>query len=170
MKFLISALCAVIALRCEPTLADTWQPSPGHTQIPIWPGTPPDAKPMSGPEIAGGVEKNVAGKPWTYVTRISDPTMTVYSPSGKNTGAAVVVFPSGGFEVLAIDLEGTEVCDWLTAKGVTCVLLKYRVPSEAAYRRGYQAPDKDCSAQTEPKAIWGRSQRQLGVEAGVEAP
>jgi acetyl esterase/lipase len=85
---------------------------------------------MSGPEIAGGVKKNVAGKPWTYVTRVSDPTMTIYPPSGKNTGAAVVVFPGGGFEVLAIDLEGTEVCDWLTAKGITCVLSKYRVPSE----------------------------------------
>jgi acetyl esterase/lipase len=46
-----------------------------------------------------------------------------------NTGAAVVVFPGGGFEILAMDLEGTEVCDWLVARGVTCVLLKYRVPS-----------------------------------------
>jgi hypothetical protein len=55
--------------------------------------------------------------------------MTVYSPEGKNTGVAVVVFPGGGFEGLAIDLEGTEVCDWLTSKGITCVLLKYRVPS-----------------------------------------
>ncbi len=55
--------------------------------------------------------------------------MTVYSPGGKNTGAAVVVFPGGGYRILAIDLEGTEVCDWLTAKGVTCVLLKYRVRS-----------------------------------------
>ncbi|HEU0096665.1 MAG TPA: alpha/beta hydrolase, partial [Rhizomicrobium sp.] len=44
------------------------------------------------------------------------------------TGAAVVVFPGGGYNVLAIDLEGTEVCDWLTAKGITCVVLKYRVP------------------------------------------
>jgi acetyl esterase/lipase len=48
---------------------------------------------------------------------------------GKNTGIAVVVFPGGGFELLAMDLEGTEVCDWLTSKGITCVLLKYRVPS-----------------------------------------
>ena len=55
--------------------------------------------------------------------------MTVYSPKGRNTGVAVVVFPGGGFEGLAIDLEGTEVCDWLTSKGITCVLLKYRVPS-----------------------------------------
>jgi acetyl esterase/lipase len=85
---------------------------------------------MAGPEVAGEVKKNVAGKPWTYVTRVADPTLTVYAPNGKNTGAAVVVFPGGGFEVLAMDLEGTEVCDWLTAKGITCILSKYRVPSE----------------------------------------
>jgi acetyl esterase/lipase len=55
--------------------------------------------------------------------------MTVYSPRGRNTGVAVVVIPGGGFRGLAIDFEGTEACDWLTTKGVTCVLLKYRVPS-----------------------------------------
>jgi acetyl esterase/lipase len=54
--------------------------------------------------------------------------MTVYSPQGNNTGAAVIVFPGGGYEVLAIDLEGSEACDWATSKGITCVLLKYRVP------------------------------------------
>jgi acetyl esterase/lipase len=70
----------------------------------------------------------VAGKPWVEVGNVSQPTMTVYSPKGKNTGVAVVVFPGGGFEILAIDLEGTEVCDWLTSRGITCVLLKYRVP------------------------------------------
>ena len=70
----------------------------------------------------------VAGKPWTYVGHVSTPTITMYSPQGKNTGAAVVVFPGGGYNILAIDLEGTEGCDWLTAKGITCVLLKYRVP------------------------------------------
>ncbi|HEY6517080.1 MAG TPA: alpha/beta hydrolase [Steroidobacteraceae bacterium] len=57
------------------------------------------------------------------------PTITVYAPRGKNTGAAVVVLPGGGFEGLAMDLEGTEACDWLTSIGITCVLLKYRVPS-----------------------------------------
>jgi hypothetical protein len=36
-------------------------------------------------------------------------------------------------QILAIDLEGTEVCDWLTSKGITCVLLKYRVPGEPGY-------------------------------------
>jgi acetyl esterase/lipase len=59
--------------------------------------------------------------------------MTVYSPEGRNTGAAVVVFPGGGYKILAIDLEGTEVADWLTSKGITCVLLKYRVPFSGPY-------------------------------------
>jgi acetyl esterase/lipase len=89
----------------------------------------PDAKPMPGPETMGPVHHLVAGKPWTYVTNVSQPTMTVYAPKSKNTGAAVLVFPGGGFFVLAMDLEGTEACHWLTAKGITCVLVKYRVPS-----------------------------------------
>jgi len=62
--------------------------------------------------------------------------MTVYSPKGNNTGAAVVVFPGGGYYILAIDLEGTEVCDWLTSKGITCVLLKYRVPNSGMHGDG----------------------------------
>jgi acetyl esterase/lipase len=66
--------------------------------------------------------------------------MTVYSPMGKNTGAAVVVFPGGGYEILAIDLEGTEVCDWLTSKGITCVLLKYRVPGDPSERYPKSGP------------------------------
>ena len=42
---------------------------------------------------------------------------------------AVVVFPGGGYNQLAIDLEGTEICDWLTSRGITAVLLKYRAPT-----------------------------------------
>jgi acetyl esterase/lipase len=96
-----------------------WQPSPAHTQIPIWPGLAPDVQAAPGPET------NTEGA----VTNVTRPTMTVYPPHGKNTGAAIIVFPGGGFQMLAMDLEGTEVCDWLTSKGVTCVLLKYRVPT-----------------------------------------
>jgi acetyl esterase/lipase len=70
------------------------------------------------------------------IDNVSQPTMTVYSPKGKNTGAAVIVFPGGGYYVLAIDLEGTEVCDWLTSKGITCVLLKYRVPNSGMHGDG----------------------------------
>lgn len=106
-----------------------WQPAAGHRQIAIWPGAAPDAQSTPGPEIVTVSKGLVAGRPTTSVTNVSRPTMTVYVAEGKNTGAAVVVLPGGGFEGLAIDLEGTETCDWLTSRGITCVLLKYRVPS-----------------------------------------
>jgi acetyl esterase/lipase len=142
MKFLIFALCVAIALGSGHALAGTWQPSSGHTQIPIWPNAVPDAQRVPGRETEGEEEKNpVAGKPWMWVTDVTRPTMTVYAPEGKNTGAAVVVLPGGGFEVLAIDLEGTEICDWLTSRGITCVLLKYRVPSAPYERRCDCRPD-----------------------------
>jgi acetyl esterase/lipase len=129
-KPLLLALCVVFA--CGGVSAQTlvWQPSPGHTQIPIWPGAVPDAQPAPGPEDTVIVKDHlVAGKTWVWVKDVTQPTITVYSPTGKNTGVAVVVFPGGGFEGLAIDLEGTEICDWLTSRGITCVLLKYRAPS-----------------------------------------
>ncbi len=135
MKPLIFGLCVVFAFgdasaQTPSTQKNVWQPSPGHTQIAIWPGTPPDTQPVPGPETTKTDSHFlIAGKPVAGVTNVTRPTMTVYSPAGKNTGVAVVVFPGGGFEELAIDLEGTEVCDWLTSKGITCVLLKYRVPS-----------------------------------------
>jgi acetyl esterase/lipase len=133
------ALVAVVTIAAGESLLcaepSAWPPSPGHAQVPIWPGTPPGAQRDAGPEedavtvtSGAGEPKLVGGKPWIAVRNVSRPTMTVYSPEGKNTGAAVVVFPGGGYNILAIDLEGTEVCDWLTSRGITCVLLKYRVP------------------------------------------
>ena len=130
MKPLLFALCIVFAFAGLSAQTPAWQPSPGHTQIPIWPGAAPDPQPVAGPEDTGTVKDPlVAGRPWVQVGHVSRPTMTVYAPKEKNTGAAVVVFPGGGYQILAIDLEGTEVCDWLTSKGITCVLLKYRVPA-----------------------------------------
>lgn len=108
---------------------DVWQPAAGHTQIPLWPEAPPAATPVPGPEYVRTSTKPFGGKPMVTVSNVSQPTMTVYTPKGENTGAAVVVFPGGGFEILAMDLEGTEACDWLTSRGITCVLVKYRVPS-----------------------------------------
>src|SRR5215475_7848816 len=125
--FLFSVVLSVGSVPAQ----TVWQPSSGHAQVPIWPGTPPNARPTTGREVATTRTKDhfVGGRPWTYIGNVSVPTMTIYSPTRKNTGAAVVVFPGGGYQILAIDLEGTEVCDWLTAKGITCVLLKYRVPN-----------------------------------------
>jgi acetyl esterase/lipase len=81
----------------------------------------------------------IAGKPLVRLGNVSAPTLTVYAPAGKNTGAAMVVFPGGAYRILAIDLEGTEVCDWLTSAGITCVLLKYRVPDSGPYPKSAAA-------------------------------
>ncbi len=131
MRSFAFVLCLLFATSGLCAQAPVWQPSPGHIQMPLWPGRVPDAQPVPGPEaVHSTAEKGelVAGKPYIYVSNVSQPTLTVYAPKGKNTGAAVVVIPGGGFEILAMDLEGTEVCDWLNANGITCVLLKYRVP------------------------------------------
>jgi acetyl esterase/lipase len=129
MKPSIIAFCVVCALHGPSAEAHPWQPSSGHTQVPIWPSTVPAGRLGSEAESTATSGNLVAGRPWLHVRNVSQPTLTVYSPKGKNTGAAVIVFPGGGYQILAIDLEGTEVCDWLTSKGITCVLLKYRVPN-----------------------------------------
>jgi acetyl esterase/lipase len=128
-------LVSLSALTLAQTAAQSspWQPAAGHEQIPLWPGQVPDAKPVAGPETFDDgtkIDFRIAGRPVGGIGKVAQPTMTVYPPPGKNTGAAVAVFPGGGYQALAIDLEGTEVCNWLTAKGITCVLLKYRVPGE----------------------------------------
>jgi acetyl esterase/lipase len=154
MKVLIVALCVVSALSALRAQTPAWQPSPPHTQVPIWPGTVPDAQPVTGPETTATDTKDlVAGKPWIYVGHVSRPTMTVYSPKEKNTGAAVVVFPGGGYQILAIDLEGTEVCEWLTAKGITCVLLKYRVPGEGLYPKSGPYPGSPAALEDAQRTV-----------------
>jgi acetyl esterase/lipase len=141
MKPLICTLCVVFVFGRLSAQTNVWQPSPGHTQVLIWPGAVPDAQPVPGPEYITMFTNLVAGKPCVRVDNVSQPTMTVYSPKGTNTGVAVVVFPGGGYQCLAIDLEGTEICDWLTSRGITAVLLKYRVPTPRVgrYRESRQA-------------------------------
>jgi len=120
-------LCLLV-LACaahSQTSAVSWQPSPGNVQVPIWPGVAPNPMPDPKPESVGPP----AGREWwPRANDVSQPTMTVYAAKGRNARVAVVVFPGGGYQFLAMDLEGTEICDWLTARGITCILLKYRVP------------------------------------------
>jgi acetyl esterase/lipase len=118
-----------------------WPPDPGHTTLPLWPNGVPDASPNPPAEVDITAPNHdlIAGKRIVRLANVSTPTLTVYSPTGKNTGTAVVVFPGGAYHVLAIDLEGTEVCDWLTPIGVTCVLVKYRVPDSGPYPKSSAA-------------------------------
>jgi acetyl esterase/lipase len=122
--------------------------------VPIWPGAAPDPQPVKGPEAVEIDPKFlIAGKPVTGVKNVTRPTMTVYAPTGKNTGAAVIVFPGGGYQILAIDFEGTEVCDWLTARGITCVLLKYRVTDVGPYPKSGPYPESPMALEDAQRTV-----------------
>ena len=118
-----------------------WQPTPGHPTLVLWPHGAPGTAAASATEIDTTTAKDrlVAGKPVIRLGNVSTPTLTVYSPPHKNTGAAIVVFPGGSYHILAIDLEGTEVCDWLNSAAITCVLVKYRVPDSGPYPKSSAA-------------------------------
>ena len=135
-----------------------WQPTPGGTQVPLWPANAPLAKPDSGdrPETTGNGSSLVGGRKWHWATYVTRPTMTIYRPKGRNTGATMLVLPGGGFYAVAMDLEGTEVCDWVIQQGMTCVVLKYRTP---------QVWPKENGKQQRPKVLLGLedAQRAMGV-------
>ena len=154
MRSLLFALCLLFGWNLLHAQSAAWQPTAGHTQIPIWPGVVPNARPYSGPETLKVDDKDlVGGKPWLYINNVSRPTITVYSPKSNNTGAAMVVFPGGGYQILAIDLEGTEVCDWLTSRGITCVLLKYRVPGESKLPKSGAYPESPEALEDAQRAV-----------------
>ena len=155
MKPLIFVLCVVFAFGGLSAQKPGWQPSPGHTQMPIWPGAVPDAQPVAGPEKVetSGKDFLIAGRATVGVYNVTRPTMTVYSPNGKNTGAAVVVFPGGGYQGLAIDLEGTEVCDWLTPRGIMWVLLKYRVTDVGEYPKSGPYPESPMALEDAQRTV-----------------
>ncbi|MEX2176683.1 MAG: alpha/beta hydrolase [Pirellulaceae bacterium] len=118
---LVAFLCCA-ASAAEPTTLD------------VWPGAAPGETGNIGPEAYQPQregEREVA-----RLTNVSKPTIAVYQPpEEKRTNAAAIVCPGGGYHILAMDLEGTEVAEWLNSIGVTAIVLKYRVP-----RRDEKAP------------------------------
>lgn len=149
-KFLRFFFCLGLVFFSVVVEAQVWQPSSGYSQIPIWPaGKMPDPLPNTKPEsfIKG------------TIFDVSKPTITIYPPKTKNTGVSIVVFPGGGFNGLAIDFEGSEICNWLVTRGITCVLLKYRVPDSGP------AWHNDCHCNIHPKAPTALqdAQRTIGL-------
>jgi acetyl esterase/lipase len=108
------ALCLLAAILGAPHgRAQVLDPALGISTIPLWPS---DA-----PEVAG--------------TEAADlPTLTVFLPQkGKGTGSAVVVAPGGAYLGLASNLEGRQVADWFTSRGLTAFVLKYRLGAKYLY-------------------------------------
>jgi len=147
-----------------------WPPAPSRLTIPVWPGAAPGAQANLPAEAdtTKPTDPLVAGKYVARVGNVSVPTLTLYTAKNGASGPApaVVVFPGGGYHILAIDLEGTEVCDWLNSIGVTCALLKYRVPDSGPY------PKSPAALQDAQRAMglvrlhaaeWGIDPNRVGV-------
>ncbi len=104
--------------------------------LPLWPNGNPEPSKITAPETdpSTGADRIVSGKVAIRVTNVSHPTLSVYPPpAANNTGASALVFPGGSYIRLSWNLEGTEVCDWLNSIGMTCILVKYRVPEDGHY-------------------------------------
>ncbi len=156
--FFASAMNMHAAQAEQQTQAQKWQPPFGLKQIPIWPNGAPVRNDASMPDETTFVVKKIADRYYTGIANVTTPTMTVFPPKGANTGVSIVVFPGGGFHILAIDLEGTEICDWITAKGITCVLLKYRVPNGNHYW------DKTCQCHITPEIPFALQDAQRTIK------
>jgi acetyl esterase/lipase len=155
------------------TRIGVWRQPAGLVQSPIWPGVAPDMADWDRPPesvLTRHTPEAVGGTISQAVLDVSVPTMTIFPPKGHNAGAAVVVFPGGGFRALALTIEGTEICSWITAKGMTCILSKYRVPGT----NHYWNPDCRCSITPDvPRALQDaqrtiRLVRAHAVELGVQ--
>jgi acetyl esterase/lipase len=98
--------------------------------VPLWPGNAPDGtfRPQPPESVQSYDDAGAAGGKSEVVLNIAVPTMTIMPAKARNTGTAVIVFPGGGFQKVYMGVEGTEICAWLTRKGVTCIISKYRAP------------------------------------------
>lgn len=123
-----------------PANADAEGPA-SPTVIPVWPtGAPGEAEGAG----EGREAPAVAGDPTIRITDVGRPTLTVFRPpADKDTGAAVLICPGGGYRILAFDKEGTEIAEWLNSLGVTGIVLKYRVPAKPDRPR-HEAPLQDA--------------------------
>lgn len=143
-------------------------PAPDRT-LDLWPGPPPGETRALPPESdqTRPTDKLVAGRPLIRMGNVSTPQLAVFRPEPRlDTGTAVVICPGGGFNILAYDLEGTEVADWLNGLGVTGIVLKYRVPARDPGRRWLAAVQDAQRAMSLVRAKageWGLRSDRLGI-------
>lgn len=137
--------------------------------LPLWPGLPPGdaAATEEEKDFSKPGEGLVAGKPLIRLGNVSKPILEVFRPSrDKDTGAAVVIAPGGGYSILAWDLEGEEVAQWLNTLGVTGIVLKYRVPDhpkDGSHVRPLQDAQRAISLARSKSKEWGLDPERIGV-------
>ena len=115
--------------------------------LPVWPKGAPEDITLDEPEKDRTTPEDnlVDGRYVARIGNITEPTLTFYpAPASKNTGTTVLVCPGGGYWIVAYDLEGIEVCQWLNSIGVNAALLKYRVPRREG-REKHEAALEDAA-------------------------
>lgn len=154
----LSALALTLALTLSARAADP-------VVVKLWPGKAPGETKDIGPEK---LQENKPGDTIKRLEKVSEPTISVYpAPKDRATGAAVLVAPGGGYSILAIEHEGTDVCTWLNSLGVTAVLLKYRVPvrekQEPRNLAAIQDAQRGMSIVRSRATEWGIDPNRVGM-------
>jgi acetyl esterase/lipase len=106
-----------------------------QTVLPLWPHAAPEPAQTTEPEVdvTKPTDALISGHRSARLTNVTLPTLSVYPPRDHNTGVAALVFPGGAYVRLAWDGEGLDPCKWLNSLGMTCLLVKYRVPEQGHY-------------------------------------
>jgi acetyl esterase/lipase len=168
MKILVTFLAMQTLLSAQPQVLN------------LWPATPPGpAAKTDGAErdLTKPEDKLIAGRRIIKLGHVSTPQMHVYLPEKeKANGGAVLICPGGGFSILAWDLEGTEVAEWLNSIGFAAVVVKYRVPVDPALKGQFDAnglpmksigPTMDAqramSLTRAHAATWGIDPQRIGI-------
>ena len=138
--------------------------SNAQTVLPLWPKGVPQSPQTLLPA------NRVAHLPPGVISNVTVPTLSVYFPSGRGNGAAALVFPGGGYQILAWDKEGLAPCHWLNSLGITCILVKYRVPQPRGEAGHYPADPMDLQDGQQAMRItrahaaqWGLNPAHIGV-------
>ena len=159
---LLLSVAFLLALANLPLLAA--EPTTEPPVMNVWPAGAPGEKGDIGEErlMPPQGEKQV-----DRLSNVSVPTITVYKPAKeKDTGTAVLICPGGGYSILAMDLEGTEVAEWLNSIGVTGIVLKYRVPRRKDQEK-HLAPLQDAqramSLVRRHADDWGIAKDRIGI-------
>jgi len=145
MKRLSPALGLATFLLASTALFPTARAQSAPLTLPLWPHATPEPPQTTEPETdtTKPTDNQISGRRVVRLTNVTLPTLTVYPPHGQNTGAAVLVFPGGGYRILVTDGEGTDACHWLNSIGITCILVKYRVPQPPGDAGHYPADPSD---------------------------
>ncbi len=154
---MVGALLSVNVTANEPTVVKLWPgKAPGETKE-----LPPES------DRTKPTDRLIAGRKIIKLGNVSTPDIAIFRPSKeKDTGAAIIICPGGGHTILAYDLEGTEVAEWLTTIGVTGIVLKYRVPArekEKRYRAAVQDAQRAVSLVRSNAQEWGIDPERIGI-------